>query len=248
MENIAIICKSKKSLGKADEMYKILVVDDEPKIVELLQIYLEMQGHEVVGAYDGAEALLLWQQNKFDMVLTDIMMPQVDGYDLVEKIRSESNIPILFLTAKTDVIDRVKGLQIGADDYILKPFDPLEAVTRVSVNLRRCYGYDIETDKKEFICGNLKLDTEKYMLHKNGQEIELTALEYRMLHFFMENQGHVLTKNQIYEAAWEENQFPDDNSIMVAISKLRAKLQDGQYQYIHTIRGLGYRMEARREE
>lgn len=229
-------------------MYKILVVDDEPEIVELLQIYLEMQGHKVVGAYDGAQALQLWQQNKFDMVLTDIMMPQVDGYHLVEKIRSESNIPILFLTAKTDVIDRVKGLQIGADDYILKPFDPLEAVTRVSANLRRCYGYDRDTGRKEFVCGNLILDTDKYLLHKNGQDVELTALEYRMLLFLMENQGRVLTKNQIYEAAWEENQFPDDNSIMVAISKLRAKLQDGQYQYIHTIRGLGYRMEARREE
>ena len=247
MENIAILYKSNIGPGRADGMYKILVVDDEPKIVELLQIYLEMQRYEVVGAYDGAQALLLWQQNKFDMVLTDIMMPQVDGYNLVEKIRKESNIPILFLTAKTDVINRVKGLQIGADDYILKPFDPLEAVARVSVNLRRCYGYDMETDRKELICGNLKLDTNKYLLLKNGQEIELTALEYRMLQFFMENQGHVLTKNQIYEAAWEENQFPDDNSIMVAISKLRAKLQDGKYQYIHTIRGLGYRMEARHE-
>lgn len=229
-------------------MYKILVVDDEPEIVELLQIYLEMQGHKAVGAYDGAQALALWRENRFDMVLTDIMMPQVDGYHLVEKIRSESNIPILFLTAKTDVLDRVKGLQIGADDYILKPFDPLEAATRVSVHLRRCYGYDRESGQREFVCGNLKLDTDKCLLHKNGQDVELTALEYRMLHFFLENQGRVLTKNQIYEAAWEENQFPDDNSIMVAISKLRAKLQDGQYQYIHTIRGLGYRMEARREE
>ena len=226
-------------------MYKILVVDDEPKIVELLQIYLEMQGHKVAGAYDGKRAYELWRSDKFDMILTDIMMPQVDGYDLVEKIRKESNVPILFLTAKTDVLD--KGLQMGADDYILKPFDPLEVATRVSANLRRCYGYDKETDKKEFSCGNLKLNAEKCALHKNGQEVELTALEYRMLLFFMENQGRVLTKNQIYEVVWEDNQFPDDNSIMVAISKLRAKLQDEQYQYIHTIRGLGYRMEARHE-
>lgn len=229
-------------------MYKILVVDDEPQIVELLQIYLEMHGYKVTGACDGAQAFLLWQQNKFDMVVTDIMMPQVDGYDLVEKIRNESNVPILFLTAKTDLADRVRGLQIGADDYILKPFDPLEVVTRVAVNLRRCYGYDMDVHNQELVCGNLKLSMEKCLLNKNGQDVELTALEYRMLKFFMENQGRVLTKNQIYEAAWEENQFPDDNSIMVAISKLRAKLQDGQYHYIHTIRGLGYRMEARYEE
>jgi len=229
-------------------MYQILVVDDEPKIVELLQIYLEMQGHKVLGAYDGAQALACWQQNKIDMVLTDIMMPQMDGYHLVETIRKESKVPILFLSAKTEVVDRVKGLQLGADDYILKPFDPLEVATRVSANLRRCYGYNIEADTQELLCGNLKLNMDKCLLEKNGKEVELTALEYRMLQFFMENQGRVLTKNQIYEAAWEENQFPDDNSIMVAISKLRAKLQDNQYQYIHTIRGLGYRMEARYEE
>lgn len=230
-------------------MYKILIADDEPQIVELLQIYLEMQGYQTAGAYDGAKALELWRQNEFDMVLTDIMMPQVDGYDLVEKIRNESNVPILFLTAKTDLADRVKGLQIGADDYILKPFDPLEVVSRVSANLRRCYGYDVdEPHNKELVCGNLKLSMDKCLLNKKGQTIELTALEYRMLKFFMENQGRVLTKNQIYEAAWEENQFPDDNSIMVAISKLRVKLQDEQYHYIHTIRGLGYRMEAKHEE
>lgn len=228
-------------------MYQILVVDDEEKIVELLQIYLEMQGYKVIAAHDGIQALACWQQNKIDIVLTDIMMPGMDGYSLAEQIRRDSNVPILFLSARTDITDRVKGLKIGADDYILKPFDPLEVVTRVAANLRRCYGYDMKADNKEFVCGNLKLNSDKCMLYKNGQEVELTALEYRMLQFFLENQGRVLTKNQIYEAAWADR-FPDDNSIMVAVSKLRAKLQDGQYQYIHTIRGLGYRMEARRDE
>lgn len=228
-------------------MYQILVVDDEEKIVELLQIYLEMQGYKVIAAHDGIQALACWQQNKIDIVLTDIMMPSMDGYSLAEQIRRDSNVPILFLSARTDITDRVKGLKIGADDYILKPFDPLEVVTRVAANLRRCYGYDMKADNKEFVCGNLKLDSDKCLLYKNGQEVELTALEYRMLQFFLENQGRVLTKNQIYEAAWADR-FPDDNSIMVAVSKLRAKLHDGQYQYIHTIRGLGYRMEARRDE
>lgn len=229
-------------------MYQILVVDDEPKIVELLQIYLEMQGYKVFPAYNGAEAWEKWQKYTIDMVLTDIMMPQVDGYHLVEKIRQISNVPIMFLSAKTEIVDRVKGLQIGADDYIIKPFDPLEVVTRVSANLRRCYGYGAAECSKELCCGNLRLDINKFQLRKGGEVIELTALEYRMLQLFMENQGRVLTKNQIYEFAWEDGQFPDDNSIMVAISKLRSKLQDEQYQYIHTIRGLGYRMEARHEE
>lgn len=228
-------------------MYQILVVDDEEKIVELLQIYLEMQGYKVIAAHDGIQALACWQQNKIDIVLTDIMMPGMDGYSLAEQIRRDSNVPILFLSARTDITDRVKGLKIGADDYILKPFDPLEVVTRVAANLRRCYGYDMKADNKEFVCGNLKLDSDKCLLYKNGQEVELTALEYRMLQFFLENQGRVLTKNQIYEAVWADR-FTDDNSIMVAVSKLRTKLQDGQYQYIHTIRGLGYRMEARRDE
>ncbi len=228
-------------------MFQILVVDDEPQIIELLRIYLEMQGHKVIGALDGAQAWECWQKNKIDMVLTDIMMPKMDGYELVNKIRQVSNVPILFLSAKTDVIDRVKGLQLGADDYIPKPFDPLEAATRVSANLRRCYGYSALESIEELCCGNLKLDVSKCILRKKEQVVELTALEYRMLQYFMENQGRVLTKNQIYKAAWEENQFPDDNSIMVAISKLRSKLQDNQYEYIHTIRGLGYRMEARQD-
>lgn len=229
-------------------MYQILVVDDEPKIVELLQLYLEMQGHKVLTAYDGAEAWECWEKHSIDMVLTDIMMPKVDGYDLVEKIRQISEVPIMFLSAKTDITDKVKGLQMGADDYIIKPFDPLEVATRVTANLRRCYGYGKTERNQELHCGNLKLDLDKCQLWKNGQVTELTALEYRMIQLFMENQGRVLTKNQIYEAVWEDGQFPDDNSIMVAISKLRTKLQDEQYQYIHTIRGLGYRMEARHEE
>lgn len=229
-------------------MYRILVVDDEPKIVELLQLYLEMQGYKVIPAYDGKEAWECFKSNSVDMVLTDIMMPEVDGFHLVEQIRESSNVPILFLSAKTDIPDRVKGLQIGADDYIIKPFDPLEVVTRVTANLRRCYGYGVEERDRELKCGNLSFDVNKCQLWKSGVAVELTALEYRMLKLFMENQGRVLTKNQIYEAVWEENQFPDDNSIMVAISKLWAKIQDEQYQYIHTIRGLGYRMEARHEE
>ncbi len=229
-------------------MYQILVVDDEPKIVELLKLYLEMQGYRVISAYNGREALEYWESYSIDMVLTDIMMPEVDGYTLAEQIRELSNVPILFLSAKTDTVDRVKGLQLGADDYIIKPFEPLEVVTRITANLRRCYGYGVTERARQLTCGNLKLDVDKCQLWKDGHAVDMTALEYRMLQFFMENQGRVLTKNQIYEAVWEDNRFPDDNSIMVAISKLRTKIQDEQYEYIHTIRGLGYRMEARHEK
>lgn len=225
-------------------MYKVLVVDDEPEIVGLLKLYLEMYGYQVLTAYDVETAWECWQQNSVDIVLTDIMMPNADGYSLVEKIRGVSNVPIMFLSAKTDITDKVKGFYTGADDYIVKPFDPTEVVTRVNANLRRCYGYGRMEKDNELICSDLKLDMDKCCLRKNGQIIELTALEYKMIQYFMENQGRVLTKNQIYENCWEENRFPDDNSIMVAVSKLRSKIQDEKHRYIHTIRGLGYRMEA----
>lgn len=233
------------SLGEK-VMYQILVVDDEPKIVELLQLYLEMQGYCVLPAYDGRQAWELWQSNKVDMVLADIMMPHMDGYSLVERIRRESHVPIIFLSAKTELSDKIKGLNLGTDDYIVKPFDPLEVTARVTANLRRCYGYEAGKAGKEkkLTCRNLTLDMEKCCLLQEASEIELTAMEYRILRFFMENQGRVLTKSQIYEAVWEDGSFPDDNSIMVAISKLRAKLNDEEYHYIRTIRGLGYRMET----
>lgn len=224
-------------------MFQILVVDDEPKIVELLKLYLEMQGHKVVAAYDGEEAWRLFKEEHVDMVISDVMMPVMDGYSFAGKLRENSNVPLMFLTAKTELTDKIKGLQLGADDYIVKPFDPLEVSARVTANLRRCYGYGAVEHKQELSCGNLTLDIESCRLYQAGKAIELTAMEYRIIKFFMENKGSVVTKNQIYEAAWDENVFPDDNSIMVAISKLRAKLQDEKYHYINTIRGLGYRME-----
>jgi len=224
-------------------MYRILVADDEPKIVELLRLYLEMQGYQVLPAYDGVQAWELWRSSRIDMVLADIMMPRMDGYCLVEKIREESSVPILFLSAKTELGDKIRGLNLGTDDYIEKPFEPLEVAARVEAHLRRCYGYGAGPAGK-LTCRNLVLDVEKCRLWQGEEALELTALEYRILRFFMENQDRVLTRNQIYEAVWEDGSFPDDNSIMVAVSKLRAKLRDEEFHYIHTVRGLGYRMEA----
>ena len=225
-------------------MYKILVVDDEPKIAELLKVCLEMQGMQVKCAANGIEALESFRSSVPDMVITDIMMPEMDGYSLVEKLREISKVPIMFLTARGDVVDKIKGLSLGADDYLVKPFDPMEAAARVTSALRRCYGYDKESEEKTLTCGELVLDAASKRVTNAGETVELTALEYKMLAYFMQNQGRVLTKNQIYEAAWDQDKFPDDNSIMVAISKLRAKINDDGHDYIRTIRGLGYRMEA----
>lgn len=225
-------------------MYKILVVDDEPKIAELLKVCLEMQGMEVSCAENGREALEIFAKCPADMILTDIMMPVMDGYEFVSELRKRSNVPVMFLTAKGDILDRIKGLNVGADDYLVKPFDPMEAAARVSATLRRCYGYDKTQEAKKLTCGDLLLDTLSKRLYKKDIPIELTALEYKMMEVFMENPGRVLTKNQIYEAAWDQDKFPDDNSIMVAISKLRGKISDESHDYIKTIRGLGYRLEG----
>ena len=225
-------------------MYKILVVDDEPKIADLLKVCLEMQGMEVSCAENGREALEILAKCPADMILTDIMMPVMDGYEFVSELRKRSNVPVMFLTAKGDILDRIKGLNVGADDYLVKPFDPMEAAARVSATLRRCYGYDRTPGTKKLTCGDLSLDTLSKRLYKKDVPIELTALEYKMIEVFMENQGRVLTKNQIYEAAWDQDKFPDDNSIMVAISKLRGKISDESHDYIKNIRGLGYRLEG----
>ena len=227
------------------EKYKVLVVDDEPQIAGLLKVCLEMQGMEVSEAYDGNSAYEMFSEGSFDLIITDVMMPLMDGYELVEKIRQKSHVPVLFLTAKGDVLDRIKGLNIGADDYIVKPFDPMEVAARVLSTLRRCYGYDRQGKTAELVCGSLRLDVDLKRLYKKGEAIELTALEYRMVECFMSNIGHVLTKDRIYEAAWDSDKFPDDNSIMVAISKLISKISDDGAEYIHTIRGLGYRMEEK---
>lgn len=227
-------------------MYKVLVVDDEPKITELLKVCLEMQGMKVECAGNGQEAFEKFSKEPADIVLTDIMMPVCDGYEFVTRLRGISNVPVMFLTAKGDTLDKVKGFSLGADDYIVKPFDPLEAAARVSANLRRCYGYDRDvstTDAKPITCGELILDTNAKTLTKAGRQVDLTALEYKMVEYFMVNKGRVLTKNQIYEAVWDSSIIPDDNSIMVAISKLRAKISDEGGDHIKTIRGLGYRME-----
>lgn len=225
-------------------MYHILIADDEPKIVELLSLYLEMQDCKVYAAYDGEEALQIFRKHHIDMLLADIMMPKLNGYDLIKKIRVQSQIPVMIISAKIDLSDKIVGLNLGADDYITKPFDALEVAARVTANLRRCYGYhNITIEKQQLTYKNLILDPIQCIVLQDEQPLDLTATEYRMIKLFMENTGRVLTKNQIYEGAWAEDAFPDDNSIMVAISKLRNKMRDEEFHYIKTIRGLGYRME-----
>lgn len=225
--------------------YKILIADDEAEIRSLLKLYLENDGYSVVEAKDGAEALIKIKENSPDLCVLDIMMPELDGYQVLRKLREFSNIPVIILSAKDADSEKILGLNLGADDYLSKPFNPLEAVARINSNLRRFYSLGATEVKVEVIkIRDLELNPESCTLKKNGKNIELTSVEYKIMELFMTHPGRVFTKQQIYETGWGDEYFIADNNIMVCISKLRAKLSDDPSAYIKTMRGLGYRLEG----
>ncbi len=225
--------------------YKVLIADDEMEIRNLLRLYLENDGFQVMDVASGTEVAGAMESFKPDIVLLDIMMPGKDGIHVLKDIREASNVPVMIISARTADAERILGLNVGADDYICKPFNPLEVVARVKSSLRRYYSFGGGEEQKEKVsCGNLVLDTEKCLLLKDGTPVELTSVEYKIIELFMMHPGKVFTKQQIYEYAWGEDYFVADNNIMVAISKLRTKLDDDPSRYIKTLRGLGYRLEA----
>ncbi len=223
--------------------YRILVADDEAEIRGLIKLYLENEEYEVLEAGDGLKALELFGSQSPDMCILDIMMPGADGYTVLKKIRESSNIPVLILSAKDADAEKILGLNLGADDYISKPFNPLEIAARVSSQLRRYYKFGAGEKKSEKLTYlDLSLDTDGCILTKNGEDLELTTVEYKIMELFMSHPGKVFTKQQIYEYAWGEEFIIADNNIMVSISKLRTKLSDDPSAYIKTLRGLGYRL------
>jgi DNA-binding response OmpR family regulator len=223
--------------------YTILVVDDEKEIRELLRLYLENSGYRVLEAGDGQQALDFLRSEKIDLCLLDIMMPKVDGYHVLQELRKESNIPVMILSAKGADTEKILGLNLGADDYMAKPFNPLEAVARVNSNIRRFYSLGTSPTTEVIKVRDLELDVDACEFRKNGEIIELTSVEYKIMELFMKHPGKVHTKQQIYEYGWGEDYIVADNNIMVCISKLRDKLDDDPSAYIKTIRGLGYRLE-----
>lgn len=230
--------------------YKILVADDEAQIRDLLHLYLEKDGYEVIEASDGMEALRLVQREEIDLLILDIMMPGMDGYRVLRHIRENSNIPVIILSAKSEDADKILGLDLGADDYMTKPFQPLEAVARVNSNIRRFYalGAGKDRQKEELVVRDLRLDLRACLLWQGDRQIELTSVEFKIMKLFMENPGKVFTKQQLYEQGWDEAYVVSDNNIMVCISKLRAKLSTDSGAYIRTIRGLGYRLEQGKKD
>lgn len=228
----------------------ILVADDEKEIVELLTLYLEKDGYEVVEAYDGLIALEKLKKKKVDMAIIDIMMPNMDGYTLLKRIRQEYKMPVLMLSAKSDYSDRILGLDLGADDYVVKPFNPLEVLARVRANLRRTVEINPAIDEKEEILfGNVKINLRNCAVEVNEIPIQLTSTEYKLLLLLAKNPGKVFTKKQIFEHVWEEQYYGDDNTIMVHISNLRDKIeQDSKKpEYLKTVRGLGYKIDTKQK-
>ena len=225
--------------------YTILIADDEAEIRDILHLYLEQAGFHVVEAADGLETLSLLEKEAPDLLLLDIMMPKLDGYRVLKTLRENSNIPVIILSAKGDDSDKILGLDMGADDYITKPFQPLEAVARVKSNLRRFYSLGAgENQPKEILqVRDLTLHVDSCILKKGEETIDLTSVEFRIMRLFMENPNKVFTKQQLYEQGWEDAFYTDDNNVMVCISKLRGKLSEDPNAYIRTIRGLGYRVE-----
>lgn len=226
-------------------MGKVLVADDEKEVLELVRLYLEKDGFEVVSAEDGMSALGFVQTEDIDCAVLDVMMPKLNGFQLLKKIRESSNIPVIMLTARDVSSDKVLALDMGADDYVAKPFDPLELCARVKANIRRYHASNEKSAPVVLKAGSLTLDVEKCILFKNENPIEITSTEFRVLQLFMANPKRVYTKNQIAAAGWPENPYVESNSIMVTLSKIRAKL--GGEGWIKNIRGLGYRMEIQDE-
>ena len=219
----------------------ILIAEDDGDIRDLLRLYLESEGYRVLEAADGAAALALARENMPDMAILDVMMPELNGYELTRALRKFSDIPILILSAKSQDNDKILGLNLGADDYIAKPFNPVEIVARVKAQLRRATRESSTT----LTVGELSLDTATFQLTKNGQPIALTPMEYKILALLMRSPGRIFTKIQLYEGAVGNYFEGDDNTMMVHISKLREKIEDDPKdpRYIITVRGLGYKIE-----
>lgn len=220
----------------------ILIVDDSAELRKILSLYMRNGGFWVLEAEDGFQALQLLEEQSVDLAILDVMMPRMDGFELVQKIRQSSNLPILFLSARDQVSDRITGLTLGADDYIAKPFDPMEVLARVNALLRRA-----NLPAQKTIFGPLRWEKELNRVWLDDQELELTAKEYEILTLLMGYPRKIFTREEIFERVWREEFLADDNVIMVHISNLRDKLGTHR-EMLRTVRGLGYSLEKSSSE
>ena len=235
---------------------KILIVDDEKAIVDILNHNLKREGYETVVAYDGAEAIDVYQQEKPDLVLLDVMLPKNDGYSVCKTIRQTANIPIIMVTAKEDVVDKVIGLELGADDYITKPFSVREVIARVKANLRKWDGIEMtlkeasgdtsQTANATLIFGPLTLDTYKYEAKVSGKNVELTLREFELLKFLATQKGQVFSREELLEKVWGYEYFGDVRTVDVTVRRIREKIEQNPStpELLATKRGIGYYFNA----
>lgn len=229
-------------------MYNILVCDDERDIVSALKIYLEAEGYKIFEAENGTQAIETVKNNEIHLVLMDIMMPETDGITAMLKIRQISNIPVILLTAKGEDTDKILGLNIGADDYITKPFNPVEVIARIRSQLRRFFmlggGAEIISDNS-IIIGAVKLDDNSKQVFVDGEEVSLTPTEYEILKLFMKNMGKVLSPKEIYEAVWKDEPIGAESTVAVHIRHLREKIEinPAEPRYVKVVWAHGYKFE-----
>ena len=224
----------------------ILVCDDDRAIVDAIEIYLSQEGYTVVKAYDGLDALKKLQENEIQLVLMDVMMPGMDGIRTTMKIRETSSVPIIFLSAKSEDVDKILGLNIGADDYVTKPFEPLELMARVKAQLRRYQKYNNVKEENIIDFRGIVINNDTHEFIFNNERVELTKTEFAILWLLCENRGNVVKSDVLFSSVWKENYFEkDNNTIMVHIRHIREKMKDtySKPKYIKTIYGVGYKIE-----
>ncbi|MBQ7066807.1 MAG: response regulator transcription factor [Lachnospiraceae bacterium] len=226
--------------------YKILAADDETELLDALELYMLRENLSLIKAANGVEALNLFHKEKPHMVLLDVMMPGMDGFSVLRKIREESKVPAIMLTARGEDYDKILGLELGADDYITKPYNPMVVVARIKAQLRRNYDYQENSSKDNIMtCHNISLNSKEGTVTKNGELIELTRTEFKILELLIKTPGRIYTKQQIFDYVWGDDPVAYDNTVMVHISNLRAKIEEQPKapRLLKTIKGLGYKLE-----
>lgn len=232
-------------------MQTVLVCDDDRQIVDAIEIYLVQEGYRILKAYDGEEAIAILNKEEIHLLILDIMMPKLDGIHATISIRRNNNIPIIILSAKSEDADKILGLNIGADDYLTKPFNPLELIARVKSQLRRYtqLGNCVEEKESVYTIGGLSVDDDAKRVTVDGEEIRLTPIEYSILLLLMKNPGKVYSSGQIYAEIWGEEAYGYENTVAVHIRHIREKIEINakEPRYVKVVWGIGYKMEGQRE-
>lgn len=244
---MGILISKKYILDEVMKMLKVLVCDDDKEIVDAIEIYLEQEGYQVVKAYDGMEAVEILKKEQIHLLIIDVMMPRLDGIRATMQIRENSSIPIIILSAKTEDADKILGLNVGADDYLSKPFNPLELVARVKSQLRRYteLGNINEDTSGVYKTGDLIINDELKEVKVDGNVVKMTPIEYNILLLLVKNQGKVFSINQIYESIWNEDAIGADNTVAVHIRHIREKIEINpkEPKYLKVVWGIGYKVE-----